>query len=264
MRNVVKNEKLFVVIFLVVCLFFEMVVNNFVIASSSYIFVSGATSVEQGNRIVFSVNFSNSVKNIWLSDGDIIKNGFSGTTKVSKNSERSYTVTISNITGLGNGKTITINGGVGSVNGVQTQAVSSNPFTITKKVVQPPVIIPDDNHQNTDNNQGNNSGNQNQDSNRPDNSGNNDQNNPQPSPSNPGNNDQNNSSQNTSSKPSTGNQTSSQNPVNDNTSRPTNNQVILNAGIPNDENKEKEESKEDKQEVKEETIKRPIPNTGKI
>lgn len=128
-----KSNKLILVIYMIVTICFSTVVGTYIVAASNGVVVSGPSSVEEGQTITFNVNFADNVQNIWLSDGDIIKKGFSGTVNVNKVNDRNYTVVISNVSSVGANKYIMVNSGVGYIDGKPIDAVSSNGFEIKAK-----------------------------------------------------------------------------------------------------------------------------------
>ena len=88
MSNILKYNKIILVIYMIVAISFGTFFNCYVIAASNIMTVSGPTSVEEGKTITFNIVFSDNVKNIWLSDGYIIKKGFSGIVSVKKVSDK--------------------------------------------------------------------------------------------------------------------------------------------------------------------------------
>lgn len=130
------NKNVIIALYVIVVFAITILLNSYVVASSNKINISGPISVEEGQTLTFNVSFSDDVDNIWLSDGDIIKKGFSGIVKVNKISDRNYTVIVSNVSNVGSGKYIMINSGVGYVNGVPTEATISNLFEIISKKVE--------------------------------------------------------------------------------------------------------------------------------
>ena len=242
-----KSNKLILVIYMIVTICFSTVVGTYIVAASNGVFVSGPSSVEEGKTITFNVNFTDNVQNIWLSDGDIIKKGFSGTVNVNKVNDRNYTVVISNVSSVGANKYIMVNSGVGYIDGKPLEAASSNVFEIKAKTV-------------VDNGQNNN--------NKPENE------NPQvqPQPSKPNNNENNNNNNNNNQeaqKPSGNTNNNTQKPSNNttNTQKPNNNTNVNNNQNNNAQNETSnvEEIKiNTEQKVEEPKVLREIPNTGKI
>ena len=158
MKNILKYNKIILVIYIIAMLCFNIVPIECLTAATNGINVSGPNSVEEGKTITFNVTFSNNVENIWLSDGDIIKKGFSGTVKVNKITDRTYTIVISNISNVGTGKYIVINSGVGYINDIPVDSVSSNVFEVTAKK---PIDNDNDNNNNNNNDNNNNNNNNN-------------------------------------------------------------------------------------------------------
>lgn len=158
--NIIKKVS-YVFVIMVVAIFS---VFNYTIANTTGVYLSSIKSVKEGSNITFNVTFGNEVEVGSLSDGDVILRGFRASVSVIKNSEKSYTVTLSNVNGAGDGKYVVINQGVGYIDGKgATDSVSSNAFTIAKK---DDIYIHDkDNNNNSNsnnNNATNNSGNNNQ------------------------------------------------------------------------------------------------------
>ena len=133
MNKIKYNSKTIIAILTIIMFCTTILINKYVIAAGNDIIVTAPTTVEEGSSITFNVSFGNSISNIWLSDGDVIKRGFSGTVKVNKITNNKYTIVISNVSGVGTEKYIVINSGVGYVNNTPTSAVSSNVFSITAK-----------------------------------------------------------------------------------------------------------------------------------
>lgn len=158
-----KTNKLILIVYMIVTVCFSTLVGTYIIAASNGVVVTGPAAVEEGQTITFNINFSDNVQNIWLSDGDIIKKGFSGTVNVNKVTDRNYTVVISNVSGVGANKYIVVNSGVGYIDGKPLDAATSSVFEIKQKAVvddgqnnnqepQQPQPQPD-NNQNNNNNQ---------------------------------------------------------------------------------------------------------------
>ena len=260
MKNILKYNKIILVIYMVVAISFGAFFNCYIIAASNIMNISGPASIEEGKTITFNITFANNVDNIWLSDGDIIKKGFSVTVKVNKISDRNYTVIISNISNVGTGKYIVINSGVGYIEGKPTDSVTSNMFEITAKQV-----AEENNGNNTENNTGNNNGNttstpdvNNTPVEKPDTG--NGENVQEPSTDNNTNNNTNNNTDNNVNNNTSNNTSNDINnnvnnaPVVDNSNT---NQPATNNTINNTQNNETVETKIEK-------IKREIPNTGKL
>lgn len=250
-----KSNKLILVIYMIVTICFSTVVGTYIVAASNGVVVSGPSSVEEGQTITFNVNFADNVQNIWLSDGDIIKKGFSGTVNVNKVNDRNYTVVISNVSSVGANKYIMVNSGVGYIDGKPIDAVSSNAFEIKAKAV-------------VDNGQNNN--------NKPEN----EKPQPQPQPQQPTkpqpdkneNNNNNNNNQevqkpsgntnnNTQPQKPSGNTNNTQKP---NTNSNTNVNTNQNSNVENETSNVEDIQINTEEKVEEPKVLREIPNTGKI
>lgn len=217
-------SKLIIVLAIIFVLCFGITINRYVIATSNSIYVTGPSSVQEGESITFSVKFGKNINRIWLSDGDIIKIGFSGVVKVNKVSDNNYNVVISNVSGVGDNRYIVINSGVGDINYVPTSAVNSNVFSITKKPVKVEQPTNDDIKDDTNNN-------------------NNNDNNNKPSD---------NTNNNIANKPAVNNKNNVNNNINNNINNNVNNNV------------KNEIQDDKIEEEKEEKVLREIPNTGKV
>lgn len=162
--NIIKKVS-YVFVIMLVAIFS---VFNYTIANTTGVYLSSIKSVKEGSNITFNVIFGNEVEVGSLSDGDVILRGFRASVSIIKNSEKSYTVTLSNVNGAGDGKYVVINQGVGYIDGKgATDSVSSNAFTIAKK---DDIYIHDKDNNNSNSNSNNNN------NNATNNSGNNNQN----------------------------------------------------------------------------------------
>lgn len=253
MKNTKKLNKVIFTLFILIIFCFGILLNNYVTAVSNQIYITSPAAVEEGQVISFTITFNSNVNNIWLSDGDIIKVGFSGIVKVNKVSNNKYTVTISNISNVGDGKYIVINSGVGYVDGTPTSSANSNVFSITAKKV-----VNDNNNENTNNSTGN-SNNQNNNNTDINNNNNNNNNN------NTNNNNVNNNNTNINNNVNNNADNTKPNSNilnNSNQNIVSNNSNVNNSVINESQNVENKDS--EKNEENAEKIKREIPNTGKI
>ena len=261
MNKIKYNSKTIIAILTIIMFCTTILINKYVIAAGNDIIVTAPTTVEEGSSITFNVSFGNSISNIWLSDGDVIKRGFSGTVKVNKITNNKYTIVISNVSGVGTEKYIVINSGVGYVNNTPTSAVSSNVFSITAKKKKE--------NNNSSNNNNNNSSTKSSNSNynnntKKDNNSSN-TNNTTNNSSNTNNttNTANNSSK-TTNNIATNNSTNVAKSSNNNTAT-TSNVTDTSKINTTENNKDKTENKDGKEDSKEtKKVLREIPNTGKI
>ena len=251
MNKIKYNSKTIIAILTIIMFCTTILINKYVIAAGNDIIVTAPTTVEEGSSITFNVSFGNSISNIWLSDGDVIKRGFSGTVKVNKITNNKYTIVISNVSGVGTEKYIVINSGVGYVNNTPTSAVSSNVFSITAKKKKE--------NNNSSNNNNNNSSTKSSNSNY----NNNTKKDNNSSNTNNTTNTANNSSK-TTNNIATNNSTNVAKSSNNNTAT-TSNVTDTSKINTTENNKDKTENKDGKEDSKEtKKVLREIPNTGKI
>ena len=246
MNKIKYNSKTIIAILTIIMFCTTILINKYVIAAGNDIIVTAPTTVEEGSSITFNVSFGNSISNIWLSDGDVIKRGFSGTVKVNKITNNKYTIVISNVSGVGTEKYIVINSGVGYVNNTPTSAVSSNVFSITAKKKKENNNSSNNNNTKKDNNSSNTNNTTNNSSN-----------------TNNTTNTANNSSK-TTNNIATNNSTNVAKSSNNNNAT-TSNVTDTSKINTTENNKDKTENKDGKEDSKEtKKVLREIPNTGKI
>jgi len=276
MKNTKIENRVVAALLILIIFCFGILLNKYVVASANEMYITGATSVEEGKSISFTITFNDNVNNIWLSDGDIIKVGFSGVVNVDKISNNKYNVNISNISNVGDGKCIVVNSGVGYIDGKPTMSATSNVFSITEKKVENNDNNNNNNQNNNTNNNQNNADNNtsNNQNNNTNNNVNNNSNNNNNQNNNTNNNNQNNNNSNVNSdinkKPNVNNNTNNNNINKPNNTKPNtnisnHNNIQSNTNnLVNNEIKNVENSDLEKNEEKVDKVKRQIPNTGKI
>ncbi|MDD3303914.1 MAG: hypothetical protein PHP54_03260 [Clostridia bacterium] len=136
MSKLKKMRKLTYIFIIVVLMCAFLPSNKPMLAESTGLIVSGPTVILEGQNVVFTVQYNSSVKSVNLSSNHVILNGFTATKTVS-GSGKTWKVTLSNIKGAGDNKTITIAAGSATLNsGARTQAQSSNLFKIKGTIQQ--------------------------------------------------------------------------------------------------------------------------------
>ncbi len=174
--NVVKKE--IIIIGMIMLVLFSILNIEFVIANSAEISLSNIPSVTEGDNISFNINFANNVKSIMVFEGDIVTKGFNASSiALTRTSSNTYTVTLYNVTGVGDNKCVIINAGVGYVEGKgMTDEAYSNTFSINQKQeIKPMPEPPVNNNSNSDNNNNDNNNSDNSNNNQNNNTGNNSQ-----------------------------------------------------------------------------------------
>ncbi len=121
------SKNVFVIFSIFLFAVFMIPFNNSVAAGN--ISIKGPSIVMEGQSAVFDVTYANNVIYINLSSGDVILNGFQATVSVS-GSGNTRKVVLTNVRGVGNGRSITINSGTGHVGAEKVGAVTSSGFTI--------------------------------------------------------------------------------------------------------------------------------------
>lgn len=125
----IMTSKIYILV-IVTLVFCAININNFVFATSG-LSVTGPSIVVYGQDIIFTVRYDSNVSFISLSDGDIVLNGFSASSKTVSGSGNVRYVKLSNVRGSGSSNSITIAAGTGYINSVtKTSAVTSNTFKI--------------------------------------------------------------------------------------------------------------------------------------